>query len=143
MSTNRVDLVSGIATMMAAFIVAQPTLLKRHFSNRPTSVLTDWPCSFLDLRPTTVHYDSGLRDMSFTPSLVFVDAELDPTATTNRLDEIVDAFTDHLDSYAHIVAGTSWSDGSWSEEAVPLGSDTYAAGVRWTWGPITFLNGRN
>lgn len=139
---NRTDLVTGIGTMVAAFIAAHPTLLKRYFSARPTSLVTDWPCAYLDLRPARVSYDSALRQTLFTPSLVFVDGQFDPTQTTNRIDVLVDAFTDHLDSYAHIVAGTAWSDGQWAEEPIALSDDTAAAGVRWTFGDITFLNGR-
>lgn len=140
---NRASLVTGIGTMMAAFIAANPTLCRRYFSARPTSLVTDWPAAYLDLRPMRVHYDSGLRDTLFTPSIVFVDGAFDPTESTNRVDAIVDAFTDHLDSYPHLVTGTSWSDGTWSDESVPLSDDTSAAAVRWTFGDITFKNGRN
>lgn len=142
MSTNRVDLVSGIGTMMAAYIAANPTLLRRHFRSRPKGLVTDWPCSYLDLRPTAIHYDAGLRATTFTPSIVFVDRETDAGETSDRIDVLVDSFTDFLDSYSHLVAGSVWSDGTWSEEAIPLGDDTQAAGVRFTFGDISFLNGR-
>jgi hypothetical protein len=142
---NRVDLVAGIGTMMTAFIAAHPDLLKRHFRSRPPSLVTDLPCSFLDLRPETVHYDSGLRDRLFTPSIVFVDRLTDNGETTDRLDALVDAFTDHLDNYAHIVAGTSWSGGTWTDEQETLGGEgegAPAAAARWTFEPINFKEGR-
>jgi hypothetical protein len=140
---NRADLVAGITTMVNAFISANPTLLKRHFRSRPMTILSDWPCSYLDLRPTSVSYDSALRTTEFTPSIVFVDRPTESGETSDRIDTIVDAFTDHLDSYPHLVPGTSWSVGAWSDEAIPLSDETSAAGVRWTFGPITFRNGRS
>ena len=142
MSTNRADLVAGIGTMMAAFIAAHPTLLKRHFPTRPKSVLTDWPCSYIDRIPASVHYDSSLREEQYLPEIVFVDAETDATETSNRLNVLVDAFQDFLDGYAHIVAGTVWSDCQWADESVPLSSDTSAAGVRLQIGPLVFKPGR-
>jgi hypothetical protein len=142
MSTNRSDLVDGIATMMAAFIAAHPTLLRRHFDARPKTMLTDWPASYLDTLGMTIHYDSGLRETIFNPELVFVDRETDANETSDRIDALVDSMTDHLDSYPHLVAGTSWSDAEWAEEAVPLSDGTSATGIRLRITGLSFLNGR-
>ena len=139
---ERQDLVSGVTTMMTAFIAAQPTLLKRHFRARPESAVTDWPCSWLDLRPEDVHDDSAMRDRTFNASIVFAAGTGDNDQMMALLDSIVDAFTDHLDSYPHILTGSAWSDGSWSEEAIPLGDDTSTPGVRWTFAPILSKRGR-
>lgn len=139
---ERADLVAGVTTMMTAFSAANPTLLARHFRARPSTTVTDWPCSWLDLRPEEVHYDSAMRDRTFSPSIVFVAGLGDNDQMMAVLDSIVDAFTDHLDSYAHVFAGSSWSDGSWSEESIPLGDDTSTPGVRWTFAPILSKKGR-
>lgn len=139
---ERQDLVSGVTTMMAAFIAAQPTLLKRHFRARPTTAVTDWPCSWLDLRPESVSYDSAMRDREFSPSIVFVAGPGDNDQMMTVLDSIVDAFTDHLDAYPHILTGSAWSEGTWSEESIPLGDDTSTPGVRWTFAPILSKRGR-
>lgn len=141
-STNRADLVDGITTMMAAFIAAHPTLLRRHFDARPKSVVTDWPCSYLDTLGMTVHYDAGLRETIFNPEIVFVDRETDAVETSNRIDALIDSMTDHLDSYPHLVAGSVWSEASWTEEAVPLSDSTSATGVRLRITGLSFLNGR-
>jgi hypothetical protein len=143
-TNNRANVVTAIGTMMAAFIAANPTLLLRHFKVRPTGALTDWPMSYLDLRPTTISYDSSLRETNFTPSIVFVDRPTDNGQTADRFDALIDAFTDFLDTRGHIdslIANSVWSTGTFTEEAVPLGDETFAAGVRFTFGPITFLNG--
>ena len=139
---ERQDLVSGVTTMMTAFIAASPTLLKRHFRARPESAVTDWPCSWLDLRPEAVAYNPAVRERNFNASIVFVAGLGDNDQMMTLLDSIVDAFTDHLDSYPHILTGSAWSDGSWSEEAIPLGDDTSTPGVRWTFAPILSKRGR-
>lgn len=139
---NRANLVAGFTSMMAAYQAANPTLLKRHFRSRPTTLLTDWPCSYLDLRPATVGYMNGLRDTIYSPSIVYVDRPTENGETTDRTDAFVDSFTDFLDGYSHITAGTVWNTGTWNDEAVPLGDETSAAGVRFTFNDITFKNGR-
>jgi hypothetical protein len=139
---ERQDLVSGITTMMTAFIAAQPTLLKRHYRARPESAVTEWPCSWLDLRPEEVSYDSAMRDRTFSPSIVFVAGRGDNDQMMTLLDSLVDAFTDHLDSYPQILTGSAWSDGSWSDESIPLGDETVTPGVRWTLSPILSKRGR-
>jgi hypothetical protein len=91
----------------------------------------------------SIHYDSSLRDSVFSASVVFVVRPTDNSETSAVLDTIVDAFTDFVDAYAHIVAGTVWSNGSWNDEAVPLSDGASAAGARFTFADITFKNGRN
>lgn len=144
--TARVDLVSGLLAMLGDFHTAHPDLLARYFKVRPPSLVTDTPCAYIDLRPETVHYDSGLRDRFFTPSIVFVDRLTDNGETMSRFDTLIDAFTDHLDNYPHIAVGTSWSGGTWNDESEnlgrPDGDDAPAAAARWTFDPINFKEGR-
>lgn len=139
---ERADLVSGVTTMMAAFISASPTLLKRHFRARPESLVTDWPCSWLDLRPERISYDPAIRNREFNVSIVFAIGMGDNDQQMTLLDSLVDAFTDHLDSYAHVLTGSVWSEGTWSEEAIPLSDDTSTPGVRWTFAPLLSKRGR-
>lgn len=143
---ERQNLVSGITTMMTAFIAGNPTLLKRHFRVRPESAVTDWPCSWLDLRPEDVSYSNSMRDRTFRPSLVFVAGQGSNDQIMALLDSIVDAFTDHLDSYPQLFAGSVWSNGSWAEDSIPLsdaiGEDMNIPAVRWTFAPILSKRGR-
>jgi hypothetical protein len=117
---DRADLMDGVAAMVNAFISANPTLLHRHFDARPPA-FEDIPCSYLDIDPATVHYDSGLRDRVITAALTFVDIIGSNQEASDRMDALVDAFTEHLDSYAHIVANTWWSDAQWSNVDETLG----------------------
>lgn len=139
---DRANLVAGLLTLLDAFIAANPTLLRRRFKSRPPSLVTDLPCAYIDLRPERVSYDSAMRDRFMTPSIVFVDRLTDNGETMDRFDLLVDAFTDHLDNYPHLVAGTAWSDGTWADESEEVGDGVTAAAVRWTFGPINFKEGR-
>lgn len=138
---ERADLVSGVTTMMAAFIAANPTLLKRHFRARPETAVSDWPCSWLDLRPEEVHWDPAMRDRTFNVSIVFVAGQGTNDQQMALLDSLVDAFMDHVSTYLHILTGSSWSDGSWSEESIPLSDGTSVPGVRWSFAPILSKRG--
>lgn len=133
---ERQDLVAGVTTIMDAFITANPTLLKRHFRTRPESAVTDWPCSWMDLRPEQVEWNPAVRERRWQVSIVFVAGGGDNDQQMTLLDELVDEFMDHVSGYLHIIPGSSWDGGTWSEESIPLSDETSAPGVRWTFTPV-------
>lgn len=137
----RQDLVAGVTTMMAAFMVANPTLLLRHFRSRPPSVGADLPASFFDLRPEQVHHANGLRDRNITPSIVVVDRLTDNGETTDRFDVLVDTLMDWFTSYPHIITGSIWSDLTVADESFQDG-DSFFAGVRFTFTDFQKTEGR-
>ena len=147
----RQDLITGLLAVLDAFIAANPTLLRRRFKVRPPTLVTDTPCAYIDLRPETVHYDSGLRDRTFTPSIVFVDRLTENGETMDRFDVLIDAFADHLDNYPHLTgSGTTrnnvWSNGTWADESETLGSTdgstAPAAAARFTFTDVLYKEGR-
>lgn len=146
--SDRTDLVAGIYTMLEAFKAANPTLLRRNFTVRPPSLVTDLPCAYIDgVRPAKVHYDSAMRDQTFTASVVFVDQLTDNTETESRMDVLVDAMVEHLDNYPLLIAGNGvWSDSTWGDEAEnlghPDGQDAPAAAVRLTFTDILIKHSR-
>ena len=145
----RVSLITAMLSMLDAFIAANPTLLRRRFKVRPPSLVTDLPCAYIDLRPETISWSNGVRDRTLSPSIVFVDQLTDNGETMDRFDTLIDAFTDHLDSYPHLfLTGLNnvWSNGSWADEQETLG-DTQtgtapAAAARWTFADISYKEGR-
>ena len=143
----RTDVVTAILAMLDDFIAANPTLLRRRFKTRPPSLVTDLPCAYVDLRPERINYFAGVRDRHLSPSIVFVDQLTDNGETMARFDALIDAFTDHLDSYSHLFLGTGinnvWSDGSWADEAEQIGDGNPAAAARWTFEDILFKQGRS
>lgn len=142
----RTDLITATLAMLDAFIAANPTLLRRRFKVRPPSLVTDLPCAYIDLRPEQVHYYNGVRDRILSPSIVFVDQLADNSETMTRFDSLIDAFTDHLDSYSHLYLGTGlnnvWSRGTWSDEAVEITTEQPAQAARWSFEDILFKEGR-
>lgn len=138
---DRANLVAGLNTMTDTFISANNSLLKRRFDERPDSLVTDLPCVFYDIRPATIHYDASLRDRVITTSLVFVNAHVTNDQDTAWRDALVDAFTEHMDDYPHIVGNTWWSDAQWADTAEELSDGVPMAAARVTF-DVHFLVGR-
>jgi len=144
---GRVDLVTGLVAILDSFIASNPTLLRRRFTVRPPSLVTDLPCAYIDLRPETIHYDSAMRDRVASPSIVFVDIVTDNGESMQRKDVLVDAFTEHLDLHPLILTGNGvWSDGTWSDERENLGrpedNDAPALAVRFTFNDVLIKDQR-
>lgn len=141
-TTFRTDLVAGLASMVDAFIAANPTLLRRRFTIRPPSFTTDLPCAYIDLRPEEVTFDTGTRTRTISPSVVLVDMLADSTETYTRLDTLVDAFLEHVTGYPHVVPGSVWSRLTISDEAEENGDGTVMASVRFTFPAVSMQDGR-
>lgn len=116
-NTFRSDIAAGIDTMMNAFIVANPTLLRRHYRARPPSDVTDTPFSYLDGRPEVIHYDNSLRERVMTLQVVVLDRWTEATEVMDRMDDLTDALIVHFGSYYHIIAGSWWTDIAVTDEA--------------------------
>ena len=143
--------------MLDDFITARPDLLKRRFSVRPETLVTDLPCAYIDLQTSTVHYDSGIRDQIFQPSIVFVDRLADNEQSSDAFDLLVDTFTDFMATnnmtYAYLTktaAGVRsngvWSRGTWTDEqqnfGSPDGSVAPAVAARLTFNDVLVKDGR-
>jgi len=140
-TTFRADLVTGVTTMMTAFIAAHPTVIKRHFRSHPPSFDTDLPCTYLDLRPEAISHVAGLRERVMSPAVVAVFRLTDNHETTDAQDVAVDLLVDHFTSYPHIVTGTVWDQLTVSDETIPDDQSRFA-GVRFTFGNISIHEGR-
>ena len=111
-TTFRHDLVAGIGTMMAAYIAANPTLLRRHFRYRPPSTVTDTPFSYLDLRPETITFDNSIRTRTITADIVVLDQWTEAGEVMDRLDDLADSLISFISgpTYFHIVPNSWWSE---------------------------------
>ena len=127
--------------MMAAYITANPTLLRRHFPYVPPSLNSDTPFSYFDLRAETVHHANGLRDRNLRPMVVIVDRLTDNGETLARFDVLEDSLLDHFTTYPHIITGSIWSDISVSDESIADGDSTFPI-LRFTFEDFAKTEGR-
>lgn len=139
-TTFRADVVSGMTTMMLAFIAAHPTLIRRHFRMLPASVVTDLPCSFLDLRPEQINHVDGLRYRVMSPAVVVVFDPEENGETIDQMDTTTDLLVDHFTTYPHIVAGTIWDSMTVSDES--LANNPGYVALRFTFANISIREGR-
>ena len=139
-TTFRADVVAGMTTMMTDFISAHPTVIRRHFRMMPASVVTDLPCSYLDLRPESINHVDGLRYRVMSPSVVVVFDNGENGETIDEMDPAVDLLVDHFTSYPHIVAGTIWDAMTVSEES--LANNPGMVALRFTFSNLSIREGR-
>lgn len=139
-TTFRADVVAGMTTMMQAFIATNPTVIRRHFRMLPVTVITDLPCSYLDLRPESIQHVDGLRYRVMSPSVVVVFDNGENGETIDAMDTTVDLLVDHFTAYPHIVAGTVWDAMTVAEE--PLANNLGMVALRFTFSNISIREGR-
>ena len=108
-STVRVDLRAALVTILGAYTAANPTQLRRTFVTKPSSGVTDTPYAYVDLGAEDTSFDSGLRDRRYAPGFVIVDDLSDNAEAIARMDLIVDGLVEHVTTYPHLIAGSSWS----------------------------------
>ena len=138
-TTARVDFSAGVATMMTAYIAANPTLLARHHATQPAQ-FQDLPATYHDIVSETIHHANGLRDRVMSSAIVLVTRLTDNSQTVNTHAVLVDSLVDWFTSYPHIVPGTAWSDMTVASE--PAGVDNQFLATRFTLPDYTVKEGR-
>ena len=137
-TTFRSDLVAAFSTIMAAFIVAHPTVVVRHFRHRPPNLAQPTPFTYLDLRPEAISHDHALRTRLASPSIVLVDQWTEAGEVMDRLDDAVDLLLDTFTANYSPVANSIWIGGmTITDEEI----DGHPC-VRFTFEDIEFKEGR-
>ena len=144
--TFRADIRAGLVTATQAFVTAQPTLLNKCYPARPTSFNVPMPFAYVDLLGETATHDSGLRQRTLAPSVVFVGRPFDNEEQVAAWDILVDLLADHFTDYAHIVANTIWdrwniTDGS--EDIQTNDGVRVFPSVRFTFDNVSSTRGRS
>lgn len=144
-TTARADIVAGFGTMMAAFIAAQPALLKRHFRFRPES-LKDLPCSYIDLRPEVTTYMNGTQTRVISPTLIVVARQTEGGQMADTLDVLVDALVTFIGGYGgsfggHITPTSVWSRMTISDGTEQDGESRFPA-ARFSFPDLEIVEGR-
>lgn len=138
-TTARADFVAGVATMMDAYIAANPTMLKRHYRSLPAQ-FQDLPATYHDIVGEEVSHSQGLRDRVMSSAIVLVTRLTDNTETTDLHSILVDSLLDWFTDHPSIVLGTVWSRMSISEEAA--GGDNQFLATRFQLPDHTVKEGR-
>ena len=122
-TTFRYDVVQATVDSLDAFIVANPTKMRRSELARPPSVIGDLPLAFIDGRAERIHWDSQTMDRVMALEVVVVFPVTDNVETVRFADSLVDLLIDHFNSYTQFVANSIWSDMTISDEDYPVESD--------------------
>ena len=143
-TTARARLRDGFATMMQAFIAANPSILARHFDVRPESP-HDFPYTYVTL-PETVAYTAGTQTRTFTPTLTFVDDYGPNGEVMDRFDVAVDALVEFIGGYGGSFGGHITADSVWSALTIADGTEDHGdsrfPAVRFGFGDLSIREGR-
>jgi hypothetical protein len=143
-TTARARLRAGFATMMNAFIVANPTLQTRHFDVKPESP-HDFPYTYVEL-PEAITYSSGVQVRTFIPTLTLVD-EYGPNGEVGaEFDILVDALVEFIGGYGGPFGGHITNDSVWSNVTIADGTEdqgeSHFPAVRFGFGDLSITEGR-
>ena len=146
-TTFRADVRAGLVTATQAFITANPTLLRRVFTTRPTSFNTDMPFAYIDLLAETATHTAGTRERVMAPSVVIVSRPLENEQQVAAWDVLVDALADHFTSYPQFTTSSIWDRWTLTEEGeeiqtAPDSIRTFPT-VRFTFDNVSLREGRS
>jgi hypothetical protein len=140
-STFRNDMAAGLATILAGFMAANPTLVSSTWRARPPSLNVDLPTAFVETRPETVSHANGIRTRTMTPGVTFVDRLTDNNESMTRMDVLVDAAMDYFTANPHITSNTVWDALTTADHLEDEGGSIFLA-VTFTFGNISIIEGR-
>lgn len=105
-TTFRADFRIGLATLLNAFRVANPSLLANTYRARPPSLHP--PLAYIGLiSEPNLNFTSGLRTRLVRAQIALVQGLYDNTETADRLDILADAFLDYLTANPHVINARS------------------------------------
>lgn len=139
--TDRADINAFLGAILAAFIAANPTVVRKQWSDVPASLTGEGPFVYLGNITEAITHDSGIRRTVFTGTLNYVDVLVDSQQTNARMNAFADFIRDWLTANARILPPgileqTSATEGEMAQGAVRMAELV----VEWTW---TVQEGRN
>jgi len=112
-TTFRSDVVAAVMAVLQAQQTATPDQIRAVYSTRPGS-FTETPCAYIGGRDETVSFSGGRAGYGLMErrmvglTVTLVDTFLDPTAASDRLDDLVDLLvTRFASAYAQVAGGSS------------------------------------
>lgn len=144
-TTKRQDTVAGLVSVLTAFKVANPTLLRAVYTARP-GAFPETPCAYIGDRDETIDHTAGIRRRTFAPTIVVVDVLVDNEQTEDRMDILIDALVDAFTAAPFVVEATSLQQTGVTDGQVDLegpNTVTHYRGSTLTFGQIIYQEGRN
>jgi hypothetical protein len=146
-TTFRADVRAGMVAAVQAFITANPTLLRKVHTSRPTNFAGDIPFAYIDLLAETATHTEGTRERVMAPSVVIVSRPLDNETQVAAWDVLVDLLADHFTSYPQFTANSIWDRWTLTEEGeeVQTAPDSIRVfpTVRFTFDNVSLREGRS
>lgn len=107
LSPSRQALNDALSAIMAAFITANPTCVRRYWSEVPASLNGEAAFVYQGPINEAITHDSGLRSTVFTGSLGYVDFLADPSETNTRVNTFADFMREWFTANYHILVSTT------------------------------------
>jgi hypothetical protein len=107
LSPSRQALNDALSAILAAFMTAQPTVVRRYWSELPASLNGEAAFVYQGPINETITHDAGTRSTVFRGSLGYVDYIADPEETNTRCNTFADFMREWFTANYHILVNTS------------------------------------
>ncbi len=107
LSPSRQALNDAIAAIIAAFIAANPTVVRKYWSEVPASLTGEGPFVYQGPINESITHDQGTRSTLFTGSIGYVDVLVDPQETNTRINAWADFMREWFTANYWVLVQTS------------------------------------
>ena len=107
LSPSRQALNDALAAILAAFITANPTVVRKYWSEVPASLNGEAAFVYQGPINETITHDAGTRSTLFRGTLGYVDFLADPEETNTRVNTFADFMREWFTANYHILVNTS------------------------------------
>jgi len=107
LSPSRQALNDALSAIIAAFMTANPAVVRRYWSELPASLNGEAAFVYQGPINETITHDSGVRGTLFHGSLGYVDIIVDPEETNTRINTFADFMREWFTANYHILINTS------------------------------------
>ena len=107
LSPSRQALNDALAAILVAFITANPTVVRKYWSEVPASLNGEAAFVYQGPINETITHDAGTRSTLFRGTLGYVDFLADPEETNTRVNTFADFMREWFTANYHILVNTS------------------------------------
>ena len=107
LSPSRQALNDALSAIIAAFITANPTVVRKYWSEVPQSLTGEGPFVYQGPIDETITHDAGTRSTMFRGSIGYVDVLADPQETNTRVNTFADFMREWFTANYTILVNTT------------------------------------